>query len=454
MQEDITNTLPYYRDNNSEIRAICHKFGLYGGIFYHNPSPFKDSDLNKVYVVAGTDPRLLNNTLPDSIDPAEIIRRNGRSKGIFYTDLWAKELSSDNSNLLLLIQEMKEFCKGAEAVEVLYGEFQTPVPKKLRLNELNMLITVNEKIHDVNLSNTVRMQYQKDLKKFFQKENVNGKQSKEWLEYFRSDRFQNDAGFFSKGLGFLTRKDQIVSLNTLMHGNGDVQKLEMQEHEYELFKVFMKDCYPYVNYAVDDVSIVDHKLRNTSNDAPGTPKYVTSEEFDAIKLEEFTKHSFEALSHLQVSTWKFRNVYYKEIDEPIIAAVINDIRSRYAKCNLLSDIKKGGTGLGHIAIPQDNFANFVSLAKANDLEFYIDNRGSFYKPNFEEFHVIYNTKQEEIIEQIKNRMMFEMIEMSHAVTDEQRQSISLQNRITDVSRDRIEAPVSEIIPKNIPGPQL
>ena len=454
MQEDIKHALPYFRDNNAEIRAICHKYGLYGGIFYHSPSPFADSDLNKYYVVAGSDPRLLNGTLPDSIDPAEIIRRNGRSKGIFYTDLWAKELSGDNSNLLLLMQEMQEYCKGAEAVQVLYGEFQTPVPKKLRLNELNMLITVNEKIHDLNLSNTVRMQYQKDLKKFFQKETPRGSQAEKWLDYFRSDRFQNDDGFLSKGFGFLKRNQQIVSLNTLMHGNGDVQKLELQEHEYQHFKVFMKDCYPYVSFAADEVSVVDHKLRNTPNDAHGTPKYVTSEEFDAIKLQEFTKHSFDALSHLQVSSWKFRNVYYREIDEPLIAAVVNDIRSRFAKCNLLSDIKKRGNELGHVAIPQDNFANFVSLAKANDLEFYIDNRGSFYKPNLKEFHIIYNTEQEPIMEQIKNRMMFEMIELSHAVTDEQRQSVSLQNRITHVCRDRIDIPVSEAAQKNIPGPQL
>lgn len=436
MQEDIQNRLFVLEDNSKEIREICSRYGLYGGVFYYKPSPFEDSDLNKFYIVAGSDPRLCNRQLPESINPAEIIRRNKRNKGIFYPDIWAMELNRDNSDLFLIMQGLMEFCKGAEAVQLLYEQYDTPVPKKLRLNELNMLISINDKLHDPYLSEGTRAQYQKDLKTFFQKEKNNGKQASEWLDYYRSERFPSDGGMVSKGLGFFKRNEQTVDLNTLTRMNGNIKMLEMQDHEYQVFKAFMQGCYPYVTYAVDDVAIVDHKLRNFPNDPPGTPKYITSEEFDAIKEQQFAKRSFEALSDFQVTQWKFRNVHYKAVDEPIIAAVMNDIRTRYAKCNLLSDVKKGGGDLRHIAVPQDNFANFVSLAKANGLKFYLDNRGSYFEPSFSEFHVIYNNHQEELVEQIRNRMLYEKVEKSHAVSDAQAQSLPLHHIITHIHENR------------------
>ena len=429
MQDDVINAVSYLKENSNTIREICSRYGLYGGVFYYKPSLFEDSDLNKFYIIAGTDPRLCGSQLPESIDPEEIIRRDAGNKGIFYPDYWAIELASDNSNLFSVTQSLMEFCKGAEAVQVLYREYDTPVPKKLRLNELNMLISIYDKIHDPYVSETIKAQYQKDLKRFFQKEKTQGTQEKKWLDYYRSERFPSDGGIVSKSLGFLKRNQQIVELNTLMRMNGNIQKLEMQEHEYQIFEAFMKGCYPYVSYAIDEIAIVDHKLRNSPNDPPGTPRYISSEEFDAIKQQQFAKRSFEAFQDLQVTQWKFRNVYYKEADETIVAAVINDIRTRYAKCNLLNDIKKGGGDLAHIAVPQDNFANFVSLAKANNLKFYIDNRGSYYKPNFSEYHIIYNRHQEAIVQQIRNRMLYEKVEQSHAVSVRVEQALPLHHRI-------------------------
>lgn len=419
-------------DQNSQaIRDIAGGYHLYGGVFYYHPSEFPNSDLNRLYVVCGSDPRLNGKELPKDIRPDEIIRRNGRNNTLFYTDYWAMELKPDNSNLFHISDDLMEFLKGSEAVHVLYGEYGVPVPDKLRLSELNMLITINDAIEDSKTSPALKEKYRKDLTEFFK--NESNERKREWNDYYRSEHFPDDGGAIQKKMNFSKRNEQRVELSTLMRVNGDVQKIELQEHEYQVFKQFLKDCYPSVTYAIEDMHPVDHKLRNSPNDPPGTPKYVTSEEYDQIKKERFAKDGFSALSDLQVTNWKFRTVYYKEVDEPIIAAVVNDIRTKFAKPDMIDEVRRGGGELKHIAVPSDNFANFVSLAKANNLTFYIDNRGSFFKPNLEEYHVIYNSRQQELVMGIQQRLFSEKVSFSHAVSDSQR-----ANRELDKKIDRIK----------------
>lgn len=395
------------------VYTIAREYHMYGGVFYHNPSEFPSSDLNRVYVVCGSNPNLNGTRLPKDINPDEIIRRNGRNNVLFPLDYWAMELIPNDGNLFELFSDMMEFLKGAEAAHLLYGEYGVPVPDKLRLSELNMLITINNIIHDSKTSSSLREKYQKDLTAFFK--NEKNERKREWNAYYRSEHFPDNGGTIAKIINFSKRSEQCVDLSTLMRVNGDVQKIELQEHEYPVFKQFLKDCYPYVTYAIEDIHPVDHKLRNSPNDPPGTPKYVTSEEYDQIKKERFAKEGFSALSNLQVTYWKFRTVYYKEVDEPIIAAVVNDIRTRFAKSNMIDEVRKGGGELQYLSVPKNDFDNFVSLAKANNLVFYIDNRGGFYKPSLEKYHIIYNSYQQEIVLAIQERLFYEKISMSHVI---------------------------------------
>lgn len=433
LHDDVLLALENLESNSRAIEDICSRYGVYGGLYYYTPSEFEDSDLNGFYVVAGTDPGITPDKLPDYINPEAVIRRNSRNEYLFYTDLWAMKMKPDGSNFFQLSQKLTDYyCKGAEAVRALYGEHNCPVPKKLRISELNMLINVNEQMHASNVPEYTRGQYQQDLAKHFKKEKS---KSTEWMDFYRSDKFPDNGNIIQKVRAFQKRNEQVIDYDLLKRFSESVSKINMQEHEYKIFKNFMENAYPDVTFAVDDVHLVDHKLRNTPNDPAGTPTYITGEDFDKIRNEHFAKQSFACLRDYKVTSWNFRDVYYREVDEPIVAAVINDIRSRYAKCDQMDEVYKLGGELKHYTIPAENFSNFVSMAKANKLKFFIDNRGMFFTPKLEEYHVIYNEVQEELVQNIVKRMFFENVEYNHAVEEHQRKGQRLDIIIDNVKDD-------------------
>ena len=45
------------RKNNAAIvQDICSQYGLHGNVVYYEPSPIEGSSLNRMYIIAGTDP--------------------------------------------------------------------------------------------------------------------------------------------------------------------------------------------------------------------------------------------------------------------------------------------------------------------------------------------------------------------------------------------------------------
>ena len=76
-----------------KIKDICAKYGLYGNVIYYEPSPVPDSNRNRLYIVAGTDPAVGKDPLPRTYHPEEILRRQNRSKSLFYPNAWVFDLS-------------------------------------------------------------------------------------------------------------------------------------------------------------------------------------------------------------------------------------------------------------------------------------------------------------------------------------------------------------------------
>ena len=131
-----------------------------------------------------------------------------------------------------------------------------------------------------------------------------------------------------------------------------------------------------------------------------------------IRKDRFAEEGFAALADLRPAYWEFRDVYYKAADEDLVAGVYNRIALSYAKCNPLMDLKERGE-LRLTKIPASDFMNFVSLAKANKLRFYIDNDGDFALPSLDHINVIYNAHQEEKLQGITERMVHDKVEYSH-----------------------------------------
>lgn len=402
------------KDAADRVKNICSQYGLYGNVIYYNPSPISDSNLNRLYVVAGLDPAIALDPPPRYLRPDEIVRRNKRNEKLFYPYVWAFDLFSDKIGIEVN-HALVEYCKTTEFISNLYAEYDISPPQKLRVSEIGQLINFREGIENPLASADLIKQYKKGLDWFFRREKTANTFRRQWLDYFRSEKFPDDKGPIDKLIGYFRRNESQTTMDQLMDVNSDLRKLQMQEHEFKVFEKFMKDCYPEVIYSVGEKVIVDHGSTNNTKD-PKNPfgRCVTGEEYAVIRKEQFAEKGFEALADLRMTYWEFRDIYYKAVDEPLIAAAYNSIILNYAKCNSVAELKEFGP-IQMEKIPTDDFMNFVSLAKANHLRFYIDNHGDYALPSLDTIHVLYNEHQEGKMNGILARMINDKIDHSHMI---------------------------------------
>lgn len=113
----------------------------------------------------------------------------------------------------------------------------------------------------------------------------------------------------------------------------------MQEFEYKLFLKRVRMFYPYVSFAAGKVDVVDHGSVGASPETYSVfGKCVTAEEYARIRRECFATEGWFALADLKPSRWEFRDIYYKECDEPLVYAAYYAVTLDYAKCSSLSDM--------------------------------------------------------------------------------------------------------------------
>jgi len=393
------------------VEEDCRKYGIYGTLVNFAPSPFPESDRNRLYIVAGLDPALSKKPVSLPMSPAEILRRSERNKKLFYPKLWAYDLTESKSDIHARIS-LVDYCKTAKTLVLLYGEYGAELPEKLRMSEINQLIEYRSVLDNPNANDALKARCKKALDHFFKREKSKSKFRQQWLSYYRSEHFPDNKGAIARLIGYFKRNSNKTNVKRMMEVSGKLHKKEMQEHEYKLFAKLMKQKHPDVVFSTGDKEVVDHGLMHSfkRNDAFGRP--VTGEEFAVIRKERFATESFAAIADLRPSYFEFRDVYYKAVDEPLVAGVYNQVTLSYAKCNSLMEMREHGT-LGMEQIPLSDFMNFVSLAKANGLRFYIDNDGDFANPTFSYVNVIYNSYQENKLAGIKARMIFDKVEHSH-----------------------------------------
>ena len=145
-----------------------------------------------------------------------------------------------------------------------------------------------------------------------------------------------------------------------------------------------------------------------------------------IRKQRFAKEGWDALKDLKMAYWEFRDICFRDVDEPIVASIYHKITLDYAKCNPLGELRNHGAM--HLAqITATDFMNFVSLAKANGLRFYIDTDGLYSMPSLKHVNILYNEEQAEILAGIVGRMMNDKVNHSHMMD-----KLPLQKRIDSV----------------------
>lgn len=405
------------RKNNAEVvRQICAQYGLYGNVVYYEPSPISGSSLNRMYMVAGTSPVFGNYPLPKRFRPNEVLQAINRNEKLFYPQAYVLDLL-ENKDEITATQSLVEYCKKAEFINQLYHEYGLKTPNVLRYSEVYQLIRFRDGLDNPLATPAMKKKYKQDLDWFFRREKSKSKFRQSWLRYFRSEKFPDDKGPVAKLKGFIQRNQCKISLNQLMDTNTDVHKLELQEYEYKIFQKLIQERYPFVTYAAGDMNIVNHGLREASqrDDSP-FGKMVTAEEYAVVRKDRFADEGWDSVANLKPAYWEFRNVYYKASDEPLIASVYQHIALQYAKCDSLGELKQRGP-MRLQKVPMDDFMNFVSLAKANKLRFYIDTLGDYETPSLNTVNVLYNEHQQQKMDVVLGRMIEDTVSYSHVISN-------------------------------------
>jgi len=405
-----------FQQMRENVKRICAEYGLYGNVYYYEPSRFENSDSNGLYIVAGTDPALAQEPLPRDLRPDAMERKAGQSELLFHPNAWALNLSEQDDHMHA-IDKLVDYCRKTELLVSMYAEYDLPAPEKIRYSEVETLRKYNNALQDEKMSQEGRAKTKKDLDWFFKREKSTGFRRR-WLDYFRSDKFPDNGGPLAKLRGYFNRKSSVVPLERLMEVNGDVQKLELQEFEYPLFMQFLEQCYPDVTVAVGKKEVVNHGVDKPGETAiPALGRRITKEEYACILKDRFATEGWECVKDVNVSYWEYRDVYYKEIDAPHIATAYQAVTLPYAKDNDLGDLKRRGD-IEMIDIPAANPAdlmNFVSHAKANGVRFFIDKHGAYSKPSLDKIHIIYNTSQRELVQNIAVQIINDKVSYSHLV---------------------------------------
>jgi len=425
----MNNTLIEVIDKTkNEVQAICNEYGIYGNVVQN--STRTNNSIGKTYIIAGPDPRIQSNPYDLNIEYEEIIRRNNRTEGLFYPNLWVWDM--EDGNKAQSYEELTDYAYRVMFLKQVYSAFNTPLPEKIRDNEINGLYSHYQAY--VNGEEDEKETFavgKKALESFFKDENSTNKLRKEWMDFYRSDKFpQEKESLFKKIQRFLNRNSNIIELSLLHERCNDIQTLEMEEFEYKVFSEKMKQLYPYVTYAISDIYVIDHgavgEIDNTTD--PPT-KYVTQEEFAVTMKNRFAQEGWNCIKNLNPCYWEKRKVHYKEIDEPIIASVYNSVVYNYTNSLDKQAIDYDGNISIH-KIPITNFMNFVSLSKAYNLRYYIDFNGQYDETSLDFINVVTRKSSDELVHEIMDSMLKFKIESQQKLA---LVTPSLNKQIEDIS---------------------
>jgi len=429
-----TNNLESY------YNGVCKSYGVSCKVLTKNKYAF--SNKQEHYLVFGV------NGVPEELDVKDIYIRNERTNILFYPDYFVVKLD-ENTDKLSVVEAAVSYCKTVEFLKKIYAEHGLPLPSKIRGDEIHGLKEYNSGRNNPALSIDARADFERGIKKFFKQEKTRSKFLRKWRDFLRTDKFDRKASQLKMIVDFLKRDNQVTSLDLLHETNTDLNTTIINEHEFQRFKEEIKKLYPEVLYTVSDIEVqnegfdVKRNKNKPIHKMKSGPfgKLVTYQAFCDECEKKFATEGYEAIKDLNPAYYETRKLTYKEIDEPFIASVLNSIRFSYAKSDSLQTVSIPGINVvSYIDVPVNDMMNFVSLAKANKVPFYLDHFGKFGTPNLEKIRVVYSSSKDNIMDGIVSRMINEKFELSHIPTSLDSKTPSLDKTINQARHLQLNTP--------------
>ncbi len=402
----MNNNIATY-DNNLQLFFYSADVAKEYGLFAKTVVKPNYSGKPDIYEVFGVAP------IPEDVNPVEIINRNDRNSTIFYPENYAVNISKENP--LMAWEKICQYLTHAEFMCELYDEFQLPLPKKIRVDELSALVTFCCGRDNPDYDLETRKNYAKGLRDFFEQEKSHGKFMKSWQEFYRSELFDGDKSLIRNFFVFLKRHEPETSLDVLLESNFELKKLYIPEHFYEKFKKVIKESYPEVKYNVSDLKVVDKGAlvdpKSGERAVTQFGKCVTDEEVNRIMEKRFAAEGFACLEGLDVFHYEGRDLFYKASDENIIASVYNTLRLNWAKCATPEELLNIGK-VEQIDVPFSQMKKFYVCMQQLGVPFAIDNDAN-NNPTPETVHVLYNAVNGDLVGKLLTGITFANITNSH-----------------------------------------
>lgn len=262
----------------ANIRQICKQYGMNGNLFFYSLSKEAGKSYARLYIVAGFSEELNGDMLPKWVYPDDILRNQKENEKLFFPNIWVYDMTGESTDVKA-IESLVEYLKKAEFIRMIYSQYNTQLPKALRVSEIGQLYRFWNLSKNTALFGKALNKVKKDLSWFFKRERAKGFRRR-WLDYFRTEKFPDNDGPVAKIRGYFKQDEQILPLERLFETNSNINKLEMQEFEYKLFLKRVRMFYPYVSFAVGKVEVVDHGGVGASPETYSVfGKCVTAEEY-------------------------------------------------------------------------------------------------------------------------------------------------------------------------------
>lgn len=363
-------------------------------------------------------------SISDDLKFKQLYIRNQRSEWLFYTDYHIVKFT-EHDDFLSLLNSAHSYCKTVDFLRNIFKEYKTPLPKVIHGTEITGLKEYNLGKLNGNLPENARATYDRGLEKFFKQERTRSKYLQKWRAFSRTDKYDRKASTVKMFWDFYHRDEQFVSLDLLRESNSHLKTIVINEHEFKKFKKELPQRDSGVLCSVTKVEIENGGFAKRNRRKPvGKMKsgpfgrLVTYEDYCKVVEQKFVSEGYDAIMDLAPTLYETRQLTYKEIDEPIIASILNAIRFAYAKSSILNKVVLPGTDLVYIIdIPVDLMMNFVSLATANKIEYHIDFIGRFSTPNFEKLCIAYNPMHYDMMCSISERLIEEKFEYDKISTN-------------------------------------
>lgn len=320
------------------------------------------------YLVAGL------GEIPAFNNPANIERQMKRNDDLFYPKAFAKKITPDNANAV--IAELAYYCSRAEIVSALYKQYDCKIPDVMRVEEVADLMTCNDGYNNRSYMMTLRMDYKKQLDKYFkiEKKTEKSQTMKDYLDYIRSDRYDGDSSdkYKNPHLNSEYRKyrgKQDISMELLMHTNTELYGMSFTEEQYQNMVECMKQ-YPHITYHSSDKVVYDFG------------------HIDDPYIDPWAD---------QQRHFEYRKVYFKKVDEPYFADAMYKTKFKDAKMD-----EKVWTYTTSTAeyVPYACSEAFMEEAEKQGLHFTIDTRGKHLMPAFDKVPIVVAGPDKELLDEI------------------------------------------------------